>query len=103
MQQNFPSENISVYNLQCKVDAVRNDILSRFPGATHTITIRLWDDGTDSVECRYGDEGDIIHRSTFYNGQLTYNSEQLPEEDNFMVVDEFGNEIIMYLTDKKPE
>ncbi|MEK6829058.1 MAG: hypothetical protein AABY15_02945 [Nanoarchaeota archaeon] len=78
--------------LQEKIELVKSDMLSRFPGCYHTIRILLWDDGTDLVECRHGD-GEKIYNSTFYNGALTF--EVIKTLSNKIQVDEFGKEYIV--------
>jgi len=85
--------------LQEKIDLVKNDILDRFPGCPHTVRILLWDDGTDSVECRYGDNDGFIHNSQYYNNELTFTS--LNVDDRVTIVDENGIEHLKYLVDNK--
>ena len=84
--------------LEEKINMVKSDILSRFPGCPHTISITLWDDNTDSVECRYGD-GSRIYISRYYNNELTYNDLDRPD-NTYAVVDENGQDKTMYLVDK---
>jgi len=85
--------------LEEKITLVKNDMLSRFPNCSHTILIRLWNDGTDSVECRHGDDSVAkIYTSTYYNDELIY--EELYVDGKAMIIDKFGNEQFMYLTDK---
>ena len=84
-------------NLDDKVELVKNDILDRFPGCSYTITILLWDDETDLVECRYGD-GNTIHRSIYYDNQLSF--EEITQDDQVMIIDKFGIPQLKYLTDK---
>ena len=74
-------------DLKEKIDIVKNDLLGRLPGVSHTVCILLWDDGTSRVECRHGeDAGDkyIIHTSVFYDGKLEYKAE--PSLSNQMKV-----------------
>lgn len=88
--------------LQEKIELVKNDILSRFPNCSYTITILLWDDGTDRVECRHGnDEGTKIYSSIYYNNNLIYEENDI--DGKYMIMDEFGSEKLMYLTDEKPK
>ena len=55
-----------IKNLQQQINLVKNDILSRFPNCSYTVLILLWDDGTNSVECRHGnDSGTNIYTSTY--------------------------------------
>lgn len=77
--------------LQKKIDIVRNEMLKRFPGCPHTIMILLWDDGTDSVQCRFGSgETNKIYNATLYNGELTF--DESPMVTNRIKVDEFGKQ-----------
>ncbi len=92
--------NIDLSNLQKEIDIVVNDILSRFPECSYTVTVILWDDGTRSVECRHGvDRGSIIYVSTFYRGELNHEIQHV--DGMVMIKDEFGKYIMKYLTDKK--
>jgi hypothetical protein len=91
---------LNTLTLQEKIDLVKTDILTRFPGCSHTVTIRLWDDGTDSVECRHGDDDDFIHYSLYYDNELTFTSFKL--DGRVMIVDEEGGEHYKYLVDEKP-
>jgi hypothetical protein len=80
-----------VKTLKNKIKLVKDDMLSRFPKSPHTIRILIWDDGTDSVECRYGnDEGTKLFTSTYYDDKLTFR--EIDINGKVMVIDEFGNE-----------
>ena len=74
--------------LEDKIELVKNDMLKRFPECHHTIKILIWDDGTDSVECRYGDS-EKIYISMFYNDELTFREEPIIGR---IFIDEFGTE-----------
>lgn len=63
---------------------------------SYTIGIRLWDDGTDSVECRYGDSDGVIHTSVFYDGELSYQRTVAMPEGVFMINDAIGGEKYVY-------
>ena len=89
-------------SIKRQIELVKNDILQRFPNCSHTIEILLWDDGTNRVECRHGnDEGTKIYTSSYYNNELTYN--EIDIDGKVMVKDKFGNEKFYYLTDEKPK
>lgn len=77
-------------NLEEKIELVKKDILTRFPNCHYTIKILLWDDGTDSVECRHGD-GEYIYRSTYYNNNLEYSTDKLYV--NRIKIDMYGDEV----------
>lgn len=96
MSNNSPN----ILTLQEKVDLVKNDILTRFPGCSYTVNILLWDDGTDSVQCRHGDNNDNIHYSQYYKNELTFNS--IKQDGRVLIIDEMGIEQYMYLVNKKP-
>lgn len=81
-----------------KIALVKNDILTRFPGCSHTVCINLWDDGTDSVECRHGKE-ETIYISRYYNNELIF--EEVESDGQVMIIDKEGNDKLYYLTDKK--
>lgn len=85
--------------LQEKIDLVKSDLLSRFPNCAHTVRILLWDDGTDSVECRHGDDNDNTHYSQYYNNELTFHS--FKRDGRVMIVDKNGIEHDMYLVKEK--
>lgn len=60
------------YNeIQEKVELVKNDILTRFPGCNQTIKVLLWDDGWYEVSCTHGDT-EKLYVSKYYNGELSY-------------------------------
>ena len=84
-------------DIESQILMVKQDILNRFPNCRHTITIRLWDDNTSSVECRYGD-GEKIYTSTFYNNELTY--KEITQTGEVMIIDEYGYEHLKYLRDE---
>ena len=86
--------------LQEKIDLVKNDLLTRFPNCTHTVKILLWDDGTDVVECRHGDDNGQIHYSQYYNNELTFTT--YDNDNRVMKIDEFGISHLMYLVKEKP-
>ena len=90
----------STLTLHEKIDLVKADLLSRFPGCSYTVKILLWDDGTDSVQCRHGDDDDIIYYSQYYNNELTFNS--FKKEGRYMVIDKNGVEDYVYLVKEKP-
>jgi hypothetical protein len=88
--------------LKNKIKLVKNDMLSRFPNSPHTIRILMWDDGTDSVECRYGnDEGTKLYTSTYYDDNLTFR--EIDINGKVMVIDEFGNEKFYDIMDNPPK
>jgi hypothetical protein len=78
------------FNLQEKIDLVKQDILNRFPDCHHTIRILLWDDNTDMVECRYGD-GKKLYMSRYYDNKLIYEEIDIIGINSIMV-DEKGTE-----------
>lgn len=87
-------------NIQEKIDLVKNDILTRFPNCSYTVSILLWDDGTNSIECRHGnDEGSKIYTSTYYDNKLTF--EEIDIDGKVLVKDKFGFDKYMYLTENK--
>ena len=78
------------------IELVNNDILTKFPNCSYTVVIRLWDDGTNSIECRHGD-GNMIYTSTLYNGELNFDEEEL--DGRVMIEDKEGNFVYKYLVD----
>ena len=78
-------------DIEHKISLVKADILSRFPDCHYTIKILLWDDNTDMVECRHGDN-EKIYVSRFYDGKLEYREIDVTGRKNGMLVDEFGEE-----------
>ena len=79
--------------IQEKIDLVKSDLFNRHPGCPHTIRILLWDDDTDMVECRYGDD-EKLYISSFYAGQLNYTELDVRGRGNGMLVDEKGTEYL---------
>ena len=78
-------------DIQHKINIVTEDILKRFPECSYTIDIKLWDDGTDKVQCRHGNiKTKKLCISTYYNYQLTYEEIDMPI--GAMYVDEKGYE-----------
>lgn len=57
--------------IEKEIEIVKSHILNKFPGASYTIRILLWDDNTRCIECRHGD-GKKIYCSAIDNGKLTY-------------------------------
>lgn len=85
-------------DLQDKIKLVKEDILNRFPNCSYTISILIWDDGTDMVECRHGSlDGKKIFKSIFYCDNLSF--EEIDVDNKVMIKDEFGNEYFKYLVD----
>jgi hypothetical protein len=82
-----------------KINIVKSDLLSRFPDCSYTVQILLWDDNTDSVECRYCDNNLKLHTSRYYNNELTYHTTDI-SDNTYSVVDENGQNKLMYLVDK---
>jgi hypothetical protein len=78
-------------NLQTKIDLVKNDMFYRFPNCRHTVTIVLWDDETDSVECRYGTD-DKIYTSRYYNNKLIFEETDIKNTSGDMMIDKYGTE-----------
>lgn len=74
-----------------KINLVKNDMLERFPNCHYSIQILLWDDNTDSVECKHGRDNEI-HISKFYDGKLTYEKYLMVKPFIGCMVDEYGNE-----------
>ena len=88
--------------IQEQIEIVKSDILNRFPNCSYTVRILLWDDGSSLVECRHGtNEGTKMYNSIYYNNELTFN--EIDKNGMVMIIDEFGNEKFMYLTDEKPK
>ena len=74
-----------------KIELCKNEMFKKFPNCNHTISINIWDDGTDEVMCRHGDSNKTLHITKYYNSELTYYSVNLNHLGN-MVVDENGCE-----------
>jgi hypothetical protein len=86
---------IDIANLKRKIRIVESDIQTRFPNCGYTIKIILWNDGTDLIECKHGhivNDKTILSTSTFYNGKLNYNENEMSGEIR-MTEDENGKEI----------
>ena len=80
------------------IELVKNDILTRFPNCSYTVVIRLWDDGTNSIECRHGSsDGKMIYTSTFYKNELIFDEEEI--DGRVMIEDKEGNFVYKYLVD----
>lgn len=61
-----------------KVDEVVKLMLEKFPECHYTTTIRLWDDGDYSVECRHGSMDNLCHNIRYHKSvdSFTYESYQ---------------------------
>jgi hypothetical protein len=87
--------------LENKINLVKIDMLNKFPNCRYTIQILLWDDDTDSVECRYGNEdGTKIYISKYYNNELTF--EEVNIDGKVCIKNKFGNNKYLYLTEERP-
>jgi len=82
-----------------KINIVKSDLLSRFPDCSYTVQILLWDDNTDSVECRYGDDDLKLHISKYYNNELTFQTIDI-SGNTCTIMDKNGQNKLMYLVDK---
>jgi len=70
--------------IQKQILLVKEDIQRRFSECSHTIIIFLWDDGTSSVECRYGTT-EKLHITKYYNGDMTYEEVDIKFVNNTMI------------------
>lgn len=77
-------------NIEQQIEIVKKEILDKFPNASHTIRILIWDDNTTSVECSHTDNNLKRHVSKIYNGVLSY--EEIENNGKVMVLNEFGQE-----------
>lgn len=76
--------------LEDKINIVKNDIFKRFPNCNYTVSILLWDDGTDKVECRHGTKYKIFI-SSLYNNELKYEEIDV-NLNNGIMIDKEGTE-----------
>lgn len=79
-------------SLQEKIRLVTEKLLSEKPGVSYSVIINIWDDGTDRVEARHGDNDLQIYRAVYYDGRLEWYQETYNPE-HVMYVDKEGNEI----------
>ena len=78
-------------SLEDKIELCKNEMFKKFPECNHTISINLWDDGTDEVMCRHGDTNGLLHITKYYNSALTYYTVNLKYVGS-MIVDKNGRE-----------
>jgi len=62
--------------LENKIKLVKEELSKNHPDCPHTVKILLWDDGTDLVQCQYGDDK-FLYYAKYYDGKLTYEIEPI--------------------------
>jgi hypothetical protein len=88
---------------------VEDDFKKRFPDASYTMMLNIWDDGDFKIVAQHGDSQDTIHIVEYYSGEgsIIYYTEKM--QSNAIKVDKFGykyyipNELIKYLNKETKE
>lgn len=70
--------------LEEKIELVKSSLLEKKPGVTYTIIIKIWDDGTDWVEARHGDDTGKLSQAIYYNNELKFVEDKEISYYNFL-------------------